>query len=34
MEVVDHKVGVPMEHYKSVFAAADPAALSERSRVP
>ena len=34
MEVVDHKVGVPTEHYKSVFAAADPAALSERSRVP
>ena len=34
MEVVDHKVGVPMEHYKAVFAAADPAALSERSRVP
>ena len=34
MEVADHKVGVPMEHYKSVFAAADPAALSERSRVP
>ena len=34
MEVVDNKVGVPMEHYKSVFAAADPAELSERSRVP
>ena len=34
MEVVDHKVGVPMEHYKAAFAAADPAALSERSRVP
>jgi hypothetical protein len=34
MEVVDHKVGVPMEHYKAVFAAADPAALSARSRVP
>jgi hypothetical protein len=34
MEVVDHKVGVPMEHYKSVFAAADPAAMSERSHVP
>lgn len=34
MEVVDHKVGVPMEHYKAVFAAADPAALAERSRVP
>ena len=34
MEVVDHKVGVPMEHYKAVFAAADPAALSERSGVP
>ena len=34
MEVVDHKVGVPMEHYKTVFVAADPAALSLRSRVP
>ncbi len=34
MEVVDHKVGVPMEHYKAAFAAADPAAMSERSRVP
>ena len=34
MEVVDHKVGVPMEHYKAVFAAADPAAMSIRSRVP
>jgi len=34
MEIVDHKVGVPMEHYKAVFAAADPAALAERSRVP
>ena len=34
MEIVDHKVGVPMEHYKAVFAAADPLALRERSRVP
>ena len=34
MEVVDHKVGVPMEHYKAVFAAADPAALAQRSCVP
>ncbi len=34
MQIVDHKVGVPLEHYKQVFAAADPAALSERSRVP
>ncbi len=34
MDVVDHKVGVPMEHYKAAFAAADPTALSERSRVP
>ncbi len=34
MEVVDHKVGVPMEHYKAAFAAADPAALSARSGVP
>ncbi len=34
MEVVDHKVGVPMEHYKAVFAAADPASMAERSRVP
>ena len=34
MEVVDNKVGVPMEHYKAVFAAADPEALSQRSCVP
>ena len=34
MEVVDNKVGVPMEHYKSAFAAADPAAMSQRARVP
>ena len=34
MKVVDNKVGVPMEHYKAVFAAADPAALSEQSCVP
>ena len=34
MEVTDHKVGVPMEHYKKVFAAADPAALAMRSGVP
>ena len=34
MEVVDHKVGVPMAHYKPTFAAADPAELSLRSRVP
>jgi hypothetical protein len=34
MEVVDHKVGVPMEHYKAVFAAAEPEALSRRSCVP
>ncbi len=34
MEIVDNKVGVPMEHYKAVFAAADPAAMSERSCVP
>ena len=34
MEVVDHKVGVPMEHYKAAFAAADPAEMSARSRVP
>ena len=34
MEVVDHKVGVPMEHYKAVFAAADPEALAQRSCVP
>ena len=34
MEVVDNKVGVPMEHYKAVFAAADPEALALRSRVP
>ena len=34
MKIVDNKVGVPMEHYKAVFAAADPAAMSERSCVP
>ena len=34
MEVTDHKVGVPMEHYKKAFAAADPAALAMRSCVP
>ncbi len=34
MEVVDHKIGVPMEYYKKRFAAADPAALSAHSRVP
>ncbi len=34
MEIVDHKVGVPTEHYKAVFAAADPAELSARSGVP
>lgn len=34
MEVTDNKVGVPMEHYKAVFAAADPEALSMRSCVP
>ncbi len=34
MEIPDHKVGVPTEHYRAVFAAADPAALSARSRVP
>ena len=33
MEIVDHKVGVPTEHYKAVFAAADPAELSARSGV-
>ena len=34
MEIVDHKIGVPMEHYKGVFAAADPAELSRRCCVP
>ncbi len=34
MEIADHKVGVPTEHYKTLFAAADPTALSERSHVP
>ncbi len=34
MEVIDHKVGVPMEHYKAVFAAADPEVMSGRSGVP
>ena len=34
MEVADHKIGVPTEHYRSVFAASDPETMSERSRVP
>ena len=34
MEIVDHKNGVPIEHYRSVFAAMDPAELSARSGVP
>ena len=34
MEITDHKVGVPTEHYRAVFAAADPEALSGRSGVP
>ncbi len=34
MEVVDHKNGVPTEHYHGVFAAADPQEMSARSGVP
>lgn len=34
MEIKDHKNGVPIEYYRGVFAAADPAELSARSRVP
>ena len=33
MEIVDHKVGVPMEHYRGVFAAADPEEMSAKSKV-
>ena len=34
MEIVDHKTGVPIGHYSSVFAAADPEQLSRTSGVP
>lgn len=34
MEIVDNKVGVPMEHYRGVFAAMDPEEMSRRSGVP
>ena len=34
MEITDHKNGVPIEHYRGLFAAADPAELSAKSRVP
>ena len=34
MEVVDNKNGVPIEHYRSVFASMDPAEMSARSGVP
>jgi len=34
MEIVDNKVGVPMEHYRSVFAARDPMEMAEKSHVP
>lgn len=34
MEVVDHKIGIPTEHYRGLFAAADPAEMSVRSGVP
>jgi len=33
MEVVDNKTGVPTEHYRSVFAAANPEEMSTRSGV-
>jgi len=34
MEIVDNKVGVPMEYYRSVFASRDPEEMSAASRVP
>ena len=34
MEIVDNKVGVPMEHYRGVFASKDPEEMSRRSHVP
>ncbi len=34
MEITDHKNGVPIEYYRGVFAASDPAALSAKSLVP
>lgn len=34
MEIVDHKNGVPIEHYRGVFAAMDPEEMSARSHVP
>ena len=34
MEIVDNKVGVPLEHYRGLFAAMDPEEMSRRSRVP
>ena len=34
MEIVDNKVGVPMEHYKGIFASMDPEEMSLRSHVP
>ena len=34
MEIVDNKVGVPMEHYRGVFAAANPEEMSASSHVP
>ncbi len=33
MNTVDHKYGIPIEHYKTAFAAADPAEMSRRSGV-
>jgi len=34
MEIVDNKNGVPIEHYRSVFAGMDPAEMSARSHIP
>ncbi len=33
MEFTEHKTSVPIEHYKAIFASADPGEMSERSRV-
>ncbi|MBR6950963.1 MAG: DUF3786 domain-containing protein [Oscillospiraceae bacterium] len=34
MEIIDHKNGVPIEHYSAVFAFSDPESLSRSSGVP
>ena len=34
MDIVDHKTGVPIEHYSAAFASSDPGLLSRTSGVP